>query len=194
MQEAVPIGQGAMAALMGLERAKVAEVCQEAGSVGVVAIANINSPGQIVIAGATPAVEEAVCLAKLAGVKKAVMLPVSGPFHSPLMRPAAERLQPDLAQAAVRTPQFPVLANINADYVQTSDQIRQALYRQIEGTVQWEAIIQRMVNEGVEVFVEVGPGKVLSGLIRKISKTARVLNVEDRTSLENTLAYLGECG
>ncbi|NPV25864.1 MAG: ACP S-malonyltransferase [Firmicutes bacterium] len=194
MQEAVPPGQGTMAAIMGLERDRVADICAQASSVGVVTVANINSPGQIVIAGTTAAVEEAVRLAKLAGAKKAVTLPVSGPFHCPLMHPAAERLKSDLEQAVIRPPQIPVLVNINADYVQTSDQIRQALVCQMEGAVQWEAIVQRMVAAGVEVFVEVGPGKVLSGLIRKISRQAKVLNVEDRASLENTLAYLGECG
>lgn len=194
MQEAVPPGQGTMAAIMGLERDQVTDICAQASSVGIVTVANINSPGQIVIAGTTAAVEEAIRLAKLAGVKKTVILPVSGPFHCPLMRPAAERLQSDLKQMKIRSPRIPVLVNINADYVQTSDQICQALVRQIEEAVQWEAIIQRMVAEGIEVFVEVGPGKVLSGLIRKISRSARVLNVEDRASLENTLAYLGECG
>ncbi len=171
MQQAVPVGAGAMAALMGLDAEAVGEVARDAGGDGVCAVANFNSPQQTVIAGHKPAVERAVTLAKERGVRIAKMLPVSAPFHSPLMRPAREALEPYLGAAELRDPAVPVVTNIDAVPVRRGDLARDALKRQVDGPVRWVESIRWMIDRGgVDTFVEVGPGKVLTGLGRRIDK------------------------
>ena len=190
MQEAVPPGGGSMAAVLGLDAGKLQEVCKHASDLGVVEVANYNCPGQLVMAGATEALDKAVSLAKEAGAKRAIKLAVSGPFHSALMRPAAEKLGRELEQVKISEPELRLVANITADYVSTAEQIRDCLVRQVYGPVRWIEVVQRMIGDGVDTFVEVGPGKVLSGLIKKIDKKVSIYNVEDQPSLEKALASL----
>jgi [acyl-carrier-protein] S-malonyltransferase len=188
MQEAVPVGVGAMAALLGMEPASVDAVCAEAAQGEVVSAANINSPGQIVIAGNAGAVERAVDLAKRRGARRAIMLNVSAPFHCALMKPAADRLGIDLDAAEIREPAVPLVNNADAELVRSPDAIRDALKRQVTAPVRWAESMSRLLAEGVDLFVEVGPGKVLSGLMRQISRDARCLHVEDTASLNEVLA------
>ena len=190
MQEAVPPGAGAMAAILGLDRALVFQACQEAQGAGVVQVANLNAPGQTVIAGAAAAVGRAVELAKAKGAKRAVPLPVSAPFHCALMAPAAERLQAVLGTVRFRDLRMPLATNVDADLLTEGARVMDALVRQVTAPVRWEEVVTRLLKEGAETFVEVGPGKVLSGLIRRIAPEARVLNVEDRPSLETTVKVL----
>jgi [acyl-carrier-protein] S-malonyltransferase len=190
MQEAVPPGEGAMAAILGLDRARVFEACGEAQAIGIVQVANLNAPGQTVIAGATAAVQRAVELAKAKGAKRALPLPVSAPFHCALMAPAARRLEAVLKEVNVRDLRVPLVTNVDADLLTDGGKARDALIRQVTSPVRWEEGVTRLVKEGVETFVEVGPGKVLSGLIRRIAPEARVLNVEDRASLDATVKAL----
>ncbi|MHB8756799.1 MAG: ACP S-malonyltransferase, partial [Bacillota bacterium] len=192
MQEAVPVGEGAMAAVIGLGRPAVERACREAAAAGVVEPANFNCPGQIVIAGVTAAVEKAVALARQMGAAKAVMLSVSGPFHCRLLRSAGDRLAKDLDQIQVNEAQLPVVANVSADYVRAPEDIRRALIDQVSRPVLWEDSIRRMTADGVNTFVEVGPGKTLSGFLKRIAPEARSLNVEDGSSLEKVLDYWGE--
>lgn len=192
MAEAAPPGSGGMMAILGLEREQVEEVCRLASGPETVVPANYNCPGQVVVAGHNTALDRADALARQAGAKRTVRLKVSGPFHSPLMRPAAEGLAAALAAVTVRDPVVPLVANISGDYVQTSVGVRKALVSQVCGAVRWEDSILRMIEAGVTTFVEIGPGRVLSGLIRKTAPAVRVMHVEDRNSLENTLAYLRE--
>jgi len=191
MQEAVPPGEGAMAAILGLDRALVFQACEEAQGAGVVQVANLNAPGQTVIAGAAEAVGRAVTLAKAKGAKRAVPLPVSAPFHCALMVPAAERLQLILRTIRFRDLRVPLATNVDADLLTEGARVADALVRQVTKPVRWEEVVTRLVKEGAETFVEVGPGKVLSGLIRRIAPEARLLNVEDQASLETTLKALG---
>jgi [acyl-carrier-protein] S-malonyltransferase len=190
MQEAVPVGEGAMAAILGLELGGVEEACREAARGQVVEPANVNSPGQVVIAGHAAAVERASAACKARGAKRAVPLPVSAPFHCALMRPAQERLAPALAGLAFRDPQPPLVSNVDADVVREAGRARDGLLRQVSGTVRWQQSVERLAREGVTTFVEVGPGSVLSGLVRKIAKGARVLNVDGPESLEAAVAAL----
>jgi len=190
MQEAVPVGEGAMAAILGLELGGVEEACREAAQGQVVEPANVNSPGQVVIAGHAAAVERASAACKARGAKRAVPLPVSAPFHCALMRPAQERLAPALAGLAFRDPQPPLVSNVDADVVREAARARDGLLRQVSGTVRWQQSVERLAREGVTTFVEVGPGSVLSGLVRKIAKGARVLNVDGPESLEAAVAAL----
>ncbi len=194
MQEAAPIGTAGMAAILGLDGPQVAQACQEAASAGVVEPANYNSPGQVVIAGELIALEKAMELVKVAGAKRAVKLQVSGPFHTSLMVPAGEKLGTELAKLEIMDPAIPVIANINAQVLATGAEVVNSLIKQVSSSVRWEETVQNMVNQGVTHFVEVGPGKVLSGLIKKISKEAVILNIEDQSSLEKTLAKLKEVG
>ena len=183
MQEAVPAGEGAMAAILGLDRALVAQVCAEAASAGPVQVANLNGPGQTVIAGATAAVKQAAELAKAKGAKRAVLLPVSAPFHSALLAPAAARLAAVLREVPFHDLRVPVVTNVDAELLTEGARVADTLVRQVTAPVRWEEVVLRMVKEGATTFVEVGPGKVLSGLIRRIAPDARVLNVEDQASL-----------
>lgn len=190
MQEAVPAGKGAMAAVLGLDRALVAQACEEATDVGPVQLANLNGPGQTVIAGAASAVKKAADLAKAKGAKRAVLLPVSAPFHSALLQPAAERLATVLQGIRFRDLGVPLVTNVDADLLTEGARVAETLVRQVTAPVRWEDGVLRLANEGVTVAVEVGPGKVLSGLIRRIAPAMQVLNVEDRASLQATLEAL----
>jgi len=191
MQEAVPVGTGAMAAILGLELPAIEAACREAAQAEVVSPANVNSPGQVVIAGHKGAVERASALCKSKGAKRAVPLPVSAPFHCALMQPAQERLAPELLGLAFGDPAPPLVNNVDADVVRDGAACRAGLVRQVSGTVRWQESVERLAREGVTTFVEVGPGSVLAGLVRKIAKGARVLNVDAPASLEATLAALG---
>lgn len=190
MQEAVPAGAGAMAAILGLDRALVGQACAEAADAGPVQIANLNGPGQTVIAGATEAVKRAADLAKAKGAKRAVLLPVSAPFHSALLAPAAERLAGVLRGIPFRDLSVPLVTNVDAEPMTDGARVAETLVRQVTAPVRWEEIVQRLARDGVTTCVEIGPGKVLSGLIRRIAPDLRVLNVEDRASLQATLEAL----
>jgi [acyl-carrier-protein] S-malonyltransferase len=190
MQEAVPVGVGAMAALLGLDPAAAASVCERAAEGQVVSPANLNSPGQIVVAGNREAVERAVAIAKEAGAKRAILLQVSAPFHCALLKPAEDRLSADLDRAAFADLRYPLVTNVDAAPIRTAAEARSALKRQVSRPVRWQESIQRLLDEGVRTFVEVGPGKVLLGLIRSIDKSVTMLNAEDEKSVENVLSAL----
>ncbi|MBI4734728.1 MAG: ACP S-malonyltransferase [candidate division NC10 bacterium] len=190
MQEAVAPGEGSMAAVLGLDRGLVFRACEEAREAGVVQVANLNAPGQTVIAGATAAVQRAVELAKAKGAKRALPLPVSAPFHCALMAPAADRLASVLRRIRIQDLRIPLVTNVDADLLTEGARVTDTLFRQVTAPVRWEDVVIRLVKEGAGTFIEVGPGKVLSGLIRRIAPEARVLNVEDRASLEATLKAL----
>ena len=192
MQEAVPVGRGAMAAVIGLDAEAIAGIAAEASQSGdqseVCAVANFNGPAQTVIAGHKGAVDRAVVLAKERGARKATLLAVSAPFHSPLMRPAREGMAPLLAAADFRDPQVPVVTNVDTAPVATGEAAREALVRQIDSPVRWMESVLRMEEDlGVEAFVEVGPGNVLSGLTRRIVKTARTTAISDPAHLRQLL-------
>ncbi|WP_126938134.1 ACP S-malonyltransferase [Veillonella sp. CHU740] len=191
MQEAVPLGEGAMAAILALPREEVVRICGEVNdTVGSVQAVNFNCPGQIVIAGATKAVEVAAEKMKEAGAKRAVMLPVSAPFHSRLMEPAAKRLQEELDKIEVKDAQIPVVANISGEILKDGATIKEALVTQAAAPVLWEDCVATMVDFGVTRFVEVGPGKVLTGFTKKINKAMELANVEDEASLAAAIAFL----
>jgi [acyl-carrier-protein] S-malonyltransferase len=188
MQEAVPVGVGAMAALLGMEPEAVESICNEAAHGEVVSPANLNSPGQIVIAGHTTAVQRAVELAKTRGARRALMLNVSAPFHCALMKPAGDRLAVDLDALHIEEPTAPLVNNADADVVRSPEAIRDGLKRQVTAPVRWAESMKHLLDEGVDLFVEVGPGKVLSGLMRQIDRHAKCLHVEDSASLAGVLA------
>jgi [acyl-carrier-protein] S-malonyltransferase len=190
MQEAVPVGQGAMAALLGMQVAAVETICREAGQGQVVSPANLNSPGQFVIAGDAGAVARAVELAKARGARRAVLLNVSAPFHCALMQPAQERLAQDLEAVPIADPLIPLVNNVDAQVVRSARAVRDGLKRQVTNAVRWEESMRLLLAEDVELFVEVGPGKVLTGLIRQIARQAEALHVEDLASLQEVLARL----
>lgn len=194
MQEAVPVGQGAMAAIIALDTAKIREICADIQKKRNEAVqpVNFNCPGQVVIAGATEAVKEACEALKAAGAKRAIMLPVSAPFHSTLMQPAADRLKEVLDGIEVADAKIPVIANVTARPEQKGDEIRQVLVKQAASPVLWEDSVRYMMENGVDTFIEVGPGKVLTGFVKKIDRSYTGQNVEDLASLEKTLAYLKE--
>lgn len=192
MQEAVPVGQGAMAAVLGLGPEAVEQLCQEAAQGEMVQAANVNSPEQIVISGHQGAVERAAELAKQHGAKRAIMLAVSAPFHSALMQPAQERLGCYLRGLTINSPNFPVIANISAEPVTTAADTRDTLIRQVTGTVQWERSMRALIVAGVGTFVELGPGKVLCGLMRQIDRNKGCVNVEDEASLQKALKQLDQ--
>jgi [acyl-carrier-protein] S-malonyltransferase len=184
MQEAVPAGQGAMAAVLGMQLDQLQQVCAEAAQGEVVAPANINSPDQIVISGSAKAVERAAELAKQRGARRAIMLPVSAPFHCALMQPAQDRLAKDLAALQFSDPDMPVVANIDAEAKTAGSAARDALVRQVTGAVQWARCVQKLIELGAKTFVEVGPGKVLTGLMRQIDRAQTALNVEDEAGVQ----------
>jgi len=190
MQEAVPVGEGAMAAIVGLDLPVVQSICDRAAEGQIVSPANLNSPGQIVIAGNRNAVERAVALAKEARAKMAVLLKVSAPFHCALLKPAEERLSVDLDRCVFTELRHPLVTNVDAAVIRTGAEARSALKRQVSRPVRWHESIQRLLDEGVRTFVEVGPGKILLGLIRSIDKSATMLNAEDEKSVENVLSAL----
>jgi [acyl-carrier-protein] S-malonyltransferase len=191
MQEAVPVGQGTMAALLGMEATAVEEVCREAAQGEVVSPANFNSPGQVVISGRTAAVARAVALARARGAKRAIMLNVSAPFHCTLMKSAGERLEKDLDLVPIRDPQIPLVNNVDAQLVRSAARVRDGLKRQVTAPVRWDQAMRVLRSENVEWFIEVGPGKVLSGLLRQIDPRAECLRVEDMATLNEALARLG---
>lgn len=192
MQQAVPVGEGAMAAIIGLEPKVVEELCRDGSATGGVAEpANYNSPGQTVVSGTAAAVECVAARAVEAGAHKAVMLPVSAPFHCTLMKPAAARLGPHLEATPFRDLRYPVCTNVDAELVSSGDAARRSLLRQITAPVRWEEAMRRILALSVEAFIEVGPGRVLSGLLRRIDKGAAVANVEDEKSLAKTLRLTG---
>lgn len=192
MQEAVPPGEGAMAAILGLSPADVAEVCRKAAQRDVVTPANLNSPEQTVISGHAAAVKRAVEIASQSGAKRAVILPVSAPFHCALMAPAQERLEPDLRAANFNPLRLPVVNNVDAEAVTSGDEAREALIRQVTQPVRWLDSVRDMIEDGVTIFVEVGPGKVLLGLLRQIDRSVRGLNVEDAATLQSTLDKIAQ--
>jgi [acyl-carrier-protein] S-malonyltransferase len=192
MQEAVPLGEGGMAAVMGLSSEEVAAVCRKASVYGVVEAANLNCPGQVVIAGDMAGLRAAEPLLKEAGAKRVIPLPVSAPFHSSLMIPAGEKLARDLEGVTIKDPSIPVVANVSADYVRTGAEVKASLLKQVYSPVRWEESVRFLANSGVQTFIEVGPGKVLSGLIKKTCRDAKLYNVEDLASLEKVLALKRE--
>ena len=178
MQEAVPVGEGAMSAILGLDEAGVIKACEEAAQGEVVSPANLNAPGQIVIAGSAAAVARAGERARALGAKRAIPLQVSAPFHCALMKPAEDRLAPELRRAHAHDPRVPVVANVDAELKRTAPESIDALIKQVSSPVRWENVVQRLASEGVTRYVEVGPGKVLTGLAKKIAPGATLLNVE----------------
>ncbi len=191
MQEAVPLGKGAMAAILALPREKVVEICEKVNAeVGSVQAVNFNCPGQIVIAGEKEAVEKAAEAMKEAGAKRAVMLPVSAPFHSRLMEPAAAKLKVELDKVTMHDAEIPVVANIHGKILTSAAEIKDALVEQAAHPVLWEDCVATVVDFGTEAFVEVGPGKTLTGFTKKINKEMLLENVEDIPSLDKTLEFL----
>jgi [acyl-carrier-protein] S-malonyltransferase len=190
MQQAVPVGVGAMAAILGLEAAAVCDVCERASEGQVVSPANLNSQMQTVIAGNREAVERAAAFAKQAGAKRAIMLPVSAPFHCALMKPAEERLAVDLTNLPFADLRIPLVANVDGAVANRGEDARRNLERQVSRPVRWRESVERLSGEGVTRFVEVGPGSVLIGLVRSIDKSATILNAEDEKSLEKVLSGL----
>lgn len=190
MQEAVPLGVGGMAAVLGLDNDTVRKICNDASDVGIVEPANFNCPGQVSIAGQNAAIEKACELAKEAGAKRAVPLSVSAPFHCSMLKKAGDNLAAELAGLPVHPLQIPVITNVTADYVAAED-IKTMLERQVTSAVLWEDTIRRMIADGVDTFIEVGAGKTLCGFMKRIDKEKTAVNVEDMASLQATLEKLG---
>ena len=192
MQTAVCAGEGAMAALIGLSEQQVSEICEHVAQGQIVAPVNFNAPGQIVIAGQTPAVNQAIEQAKLRGAKKAVLLPVSVPAHSQLMRTAADKMAERLAQVVVTTPNIPVIHNVDVAVKSKPSDIRLALTTQLYSPVRWVETIETMVTEGIETVFECGPGKVLTGLNKRIKQTLTTLSIGNSRGLEQAVALIEE--
>ena len=190
MQEAVPLGEGTMAAILGLSREDVIEVCKTASEKGIVEPANFNCPGQIVIAGKVEAVNEAIKIATEKGAKRAMLLNVSAPFHCSLLKPAGEKLSKELENVVINKMDIPVVTNVTGKLIESEAEIKDLLIKQVSTSVLWEDCIRTLIENGADTFIEIGPGKVLSGFIKKIDKGVRVLNVEDKASLDNTLTVL----
>jgi [acyl-carrier-protein] S-malonyltransferase len=190
MQEAVPAGTGLMAAVLGLEREAVEKTCHEAAKSGIVAPANYNSPGQIVIAGEKKAVEKAMELAKAAGAKKVIPLAVSVPSHCAMMERAGERLAKELEKVTINDLRIPIVNNADAKFLRKASELKPSLIKQISSPLYWEDSIRNMAADGFDTFIEIGPGKVLSGLVKRIVKDAKVLNVEDLKSMEECMKAL----
>jgi [acyl-carrier-protein] S-malonyltransferase len=192
MQEAVPAGEGAMAAIMGLSPAVVTDACRRAAQGKVCSPANLNSPEQTVISGHADAVKRAVEIASQSGAKRAVILAVSAPFHCALMMPAQERLEKDLRRTELGPLRVPLVTNVDADSETSGDEARDALIRQVTMPVRWEESVRMLIDEGVNMFVEVGPGRVLTGLLRQIERSVGTLNVEDEKSLATTVEKIAQ--
>ena len=190
MQEEVPVGVGAMAAIIALSQEDVEACCKAASELGVCSPANLNCPGQIVVSGEVAAVDKCCELAKEKGAKRAMKLPVSAPFHCSMLIGAGEKLAKELENVEVSEMNIPVVTNVTADYVSSKDDIKRILVEQVSNSVKWEASIRKMIEDGVDTFVEVGPGKALSGFIKKISKDVAVYNVEAMASLEKAIEGL----
>jgi len=190
MQEAVPVGTGTMAAIIGLDNDLIVKLCEEASNVGIVEAVNFNCPGQVVISGEVKAVEKAVELCKSKGARRAVVLPVSAPFHSSLLVNAGEKLACELEKIELGKLNIPVISNVTADYIDNPEEIKELLIKQVSSPIYWENSIRRMIGDGIDTFVEIGPGRVLSGFLRKIDKNVTALNIQDMNSLDNTLNIL----
>jgi len=190
MQEAVPVGVGGMAAVLGMETDALEKICRESAEGQAVAPANYNCPGQIVISGHMEAVKRAAARAEAAGAKKVVMLPVSAPFHSSLMKPAAEKLGKTLEAVTVQELKIPVLSNVEADFYPGKDDVKRLLTEQVDHPVRWIEEMEKMVREGVDKCVEIGPGKVLNGLVRKISRETAMQSIENPDSIKEFIAGL----
>jgi [acyl-carrier-protein] S-malonyltransferase len=190
MQEAVPAGEGAMAAILGLDAEQVAQACREAANGEVVSPANMNGAGQVVIAGAREAVARASERARALGAKRVIQLAVSAPFHCALMKPAEDRLAPELRAIQAQAPRVPIVANVDAEPKREAQAAIEALVQQVSAPVRWEAVVRRLASEGVTTYVEVGPGTVLSGLVRKIHREAAVVNFgspDDLAAIESLI-------
>jgi len=187
MQEAVPLGVGAMAAIIGMQEDALRKVLEESSFAGIVQAANLNCPGQIVIAGEAKAVETAVEKAKAAGALKAVMLNVSGPFHTTMMEPAALKLEKELESVPVNDIKIPVITNVTGEFVENASEIRGILKKQVMSPVLWEKTINTMIDFGVDTFIEIGPGKTLCGFVKKVNRKLTTLNVEDLDSLNKVI-------
>jgi [acyl-carrier-protein] S-malonyltransferase len=183
MQEAVPLGEGAMAAILGMERQQVEELCEEVSSGDVLSPANFNCPGQIVIAGHSKAVQRAIEKVKQNG-KKAVLLPVSAPFHSPLMKLAGSRLEKAFEEISVKDLKVPVVTNVEAEINTSKDRVKQLLVDQVTSPVRWEESMRKMFKEGIEKVLEIGPGKVLTDLVKRIDPSIEARNLEDLQTLK----------
>jgi [acyl-carrier-protein] S-malonyltransferase len=183
MQEAVPVGEGAMAAILGMERERIEKLCEESSAGEVLSPANFNCPGQIVIAGHSAAVQRVVERVKQEG-KKAVLLPVSAPFHSPLMKPAGDRLERELQEISVKDLSVPVVTNVEAEPNRSRERVKELLVAQVSSPVRWEESMRRMIDEGIEQVLEIGPGKVLSGLMKRIDSRVETGNLEDLQTLK----------
>lgn len=192
MQQAVPAGEGAMAAILGLEDAQVIDICQQASAAGVVEAVNFNSPGQVVIAGATGAVNQAIELATAAGAKRALLLPVSVPSHCALMQPAAEQLAAELAKTEIQTPQIPVIHNASVTSSNDANEIRELLAKQLFNPVRWVETVNFLAAHGLDTLIECGPGKVLAGLAKRIDKSMNAQPLFDVPSLEKTKQLAGD--
>ena len=192
MQEAVPAGTGAMAALLGLTREQVGELCRNAANGEVASPANFNTPGQIVVAGNAGAIQRVMERALASGAKWAILLPVSAPFHCSLMQPAQQRLAPELESLPFAGLAFPLVNNVRAEEVRTGQQARQGLIDQIPSPVLWEESVRRLLSLGTEQFVEVGPGRVLTGMLRQMDRKVPAANVEDEKSFDKTLAFISQ--
>ena len=190
MQEAVPVGVGAMAAILGMDVEKATAVCMDAAQGEVCEPANLNSAEQIVISGQAAAVERATKLASERGAKRAIMLPVSAPFHCSLMKPAQDKLSADLESLEFQKPVLPIVCNVDAAVIEDGSRARDALVRQVTGAVKWDQSVRLLIEKGIQTFVEVGPGKVLCGLMRQIDRSKTSLNVGDQVSLQKTLEQL----
>jgi [acyl-carrier-protein] S-malonyltransferase len=190
MQEAVPKGKGKMTAILGLSANMTEEACKEAQGFGVVEPANYNCPGQIVIGGDVKAVDEAVRLAKEKGAIKTMDLAVSAPFHTSLLKPAAEKLKLAMQNLSIEELRTPVISNVDASYISSEKEVKKLLYRQVMSSVLWEQIIRKMISDGVRSFVEIGPGRILSGFVKKIDRRLSITNVEDVKSLKNAAETL----
>lgn len=194
MQEEVPVGKGAMAAILGLDADAVRECTKEASKLGICAGANFNCPGQIVVSGEVDAVNECCRIASEKGAKRAIMLDVSAPFHCELLVGAGEKLAKEMENVEIHDMNIPVITNVTADYIKSKEDIKDILKAQVSNSVLWEDLIRKMISDGVDTFVEIGPGKTLTGFLKKIDRTVKVYNVEDMASLEKTLSGLNEQG
>ena len=191
MQEEVPVGKGAMAAIIGLSNEDVIECCTVASELGICSPANFNCPGQLVVSGEVDAVTKCCEEAKAKGAKRAMLMPVSAPFHCAMLKGAGEKLAKELENVEVKDMKIPLITNVTADYVPSKDDIKSLLISQVSSSVRWEDTIKRMIADGVDTFIEIGPGKTLSGFVRRIDKEAKCYNVEDMASLDKTLNGLG---
>ena len=190
MQEAVPLGAGTMAAIIGLSSDDVKECCRKASEYGIVEPANFNCPGQITIAGEIKAVDKAMELCTEKGAKRAVKLAVSAPFHCSMLKSAGEKLALELEKVEFQEIKIPVVSNVTAKAVDSTDEAKELLIRQVSSPVLWEESVRYMLDQGVDTFIEIGPGKVLGGFVKKICKEARIYNIEDLNSLEKTLGEI----